>query len=285
MAMRLMACVLALPAALASAQTAVSDPAPGSDDIAITRNDYQVTLPAGQAVTLDNPYGDVRVAFGGYEHQLEAHAVLQEPTGAAHIALEPSVASDGRYTVAPRLPAGAIVRDGQRLDLSVLLPEGHALLIRTEQGLIEVHGVHADVDLKSTAGDIGLRGIKGAIQAETGAGSIEASLASAPRKSRQRLATSTGEIQVGVDDRLDAEVTMATSAQFATDYSIQITRHPGVEPDKLARTVIGANAAKLLLESRRGEIRLRRRARFTPVGGESSATADEQEETEDNDSD
>ncbi len=249
--------------------------------IATTRSDYSATLPEGQAITIDNPYGDVHVRFGGYEHNIETHAVLQEPIGATHIALAP-VATSAGYAIVPRLPAGATVREGQRLDLSIFVPENHSLTVLTEQGLIDVHGVHGDVDLKSTAGDIDLRGIRGAIHAETGQGSIEAALGTAPRNASQRLATTTGDIQVGVDDRLDAAVDMATSALFATDYSIKIMRHPGEEPDKHASTVIGANTSKLLLESRRGQIRLLRRAGFT-VAGTSSAAPDAG--NEDNDSD
>ena len=201
--------------------------------------------------------------------------------GATHIALAPSPTAAG-YAVVPRLPAHATVREGQRLDLSIFVPENHPLAVRTEHGLIDVHGVHGDVDLKSTAGDIDLRGIRGVIHAETGEGSIEAALTTAPRNAHQRLATTTGDIQVGVDDRLDADVDMATSALFATDYSIRITRYPGEEPDKHARTVIGTNASKLTLESRRGQIRLVRRAGFT-VAGTSSAAPDAGDE--DNDSD
>ncbi len=249
--------------------------------ITTTRSDYSATLPQGQAITIDNPYGDVHVRFGGYEHKIETHAVLQEPTGATHIALAPDPTGAG-YAVVPRLPAGATVREDQRLDLSILVPENHSLTVRTEHGLIDVHGVHGDVDLKSTAGDINLRGIRGAIHAETGDGTIEAALGTAPRNASQRLSTTTGDIQVGVDDRLDAEVDMATSALFATDYSIRITRHPGEEPDKYARAVIGANASKLMLESRRGQIRLVRRAGFT-MAGTSSAAPDPGDE--DNDSD
>ena len=250
--------------------------------VATTRSDYSATLSQGQAITIDNPYGDVHVRFGGYEHNIQTHAVLQEPMGATHITLAPGPTNAGVYAVAPRLLAGATVREGQRLDLSIFVPENHPLTVRTEHGLIDVHGVHGDVDLKSTAGDINLRGIHGAIHAETGEGAIEAALGTAPRNASQRLATTTGDIQVGVDDRLDADVDMATSALFATDYSIKITRHPGEEPDKHANTVIGVDASKLMLESRRGQIRLIRRAGFT-VAGTSSVAPDAGDE--DNDSD
>lgn len=273
------------PHALQSPVVKTSDPSLAKNavaSIATTRSDYSATLPQGQSIIIDNPYGDVHVRFGGYEHKIETHAVLQEPVGATRIALAP-VATAAGYAVAPRLPAGAMVNAGQRLDLSIFVPENHALTVHTEHGLIDVHGVRGDVDLKSTAGDIDLRGIRGVIHAETGEGTIEAALGSAPRNAKQRLATTTGDIQVGVDDNLDADVDMATSALFATDYSIQITRHPGEEPDKHARTVIGANASKLTLETRRGQIRLVRRVGFTTVGGASSATPDAGDEDTDSD--
>jgi len=270
---------------------AVAADAPSSDPAAprelagsplIVRSDLDATLKAGQGVSIDNPYGDVHVRFGGYEHRIETHAVMQEPQDAgAHIALTPTDAGP-HYDLVARLPNGEVLREGQRLDLSVLLPEGHALHVRTEHGFIDVHGVHGDVDVVSTDGNLELRGIKGVIQAQTGSGSIEASLARAPRGSTQRLATTTGDIRVGVSDELDAQLEMTTASQFATDYSLTITRHPGEERNKLARTVIGRIHARVKLESTRGEIRLLRRAGYTAKG---KAPSGEDAEEEDNDSD
>ena len=83
----------------------------------------------------------------------------------------------------------------------------------------------------------------------------------------------------------DTTVQRTVSALFATDYSLKISRHANAEPDKQARTVIGANAAKVFLDSRRGQISLIRRASFTSVGGASSTASAEHDENEDNDSD
>lgn len=264
--------------------------ATGSSDtqsaITLSRSDYNVVLKPGQAMVVDNPYGNVSARFGGFEHKVETHAVMQEPAGAMQIEVKPDLDSGGRYRIAPHLPTGAALAEGQRLDLAVLVPEGHPLSVHTDQGQIEVRGVHGDLQLSSVAGDIKLRGIKGVIQAETAEGSIEAALGTAPRKSHQRLATRTGEIKVGVDDELDAEVDMATSALFATEYSLKVTPRPGQEPNKHARTVIGANAASLVLESRRGQISVSRRSSFLTKGSASStARGSKQEEQEDNDSD
>lgn len=262
-------------AAPASSATQVSD-ADG-----VQRSDYTDQLPAGRTILIDNPYGDVHVRFGGFAHVVDTHAVLQQSNAAAKIALEPGN-DQNLYSVVPRLPAGATLAEGQRLDLSVLVPEGHALKVRTGAGDIEVRGVHGDVDLKSDSGNISLRGISGIIKAETGAGRIEASLGKAPAKSTQRLATRTGEVIVAVDDALDAEVELATSGVFATEYSLHVTQRPGEEPNKRARSVIGRDTARVALESKRGEIRLLRRASFVTANGKHIAA---NPETEDNDSD
>ncbi len=272
----------AAPAPTATSATIASAPVSETlDGTTLTRRDYAATLSANQTVSIDNPYGDVHVRFGGFEHRVEVHAVFQQPQEAAPLALAP--AADGAdYRIAARPPEGAPLHEGQRVDLSVLLPEGHALRVRTQRGAIDVRGVRAAVDLLSIDGDITLRGIRGAIQAQTGAGAIEAALASAPRGSRQRLATSTGDIRLGVDDGLDALLEMATSNQFATDYSLRVERRPGQEPNKLARAVVGRDRARIRVESARGEIRLLRRASYIVAGkGAPAATA----EAEDNDSD
>jgi len=250
-----------------------------------TRAEYDAVLAPSQLVVVDNPYGDVSARFGGFEHKVEVDSVLQEPVGATHIDLTPAVDGEGRYRISPTLPAGKNIAEGQRIDLEVFVPEGHALSVHTEQGSIEVRGVHGDVTLKSTGGNINLRGIKGVIQAETGDGQIDAALTTAPRKSSQRLATSTGDINLAVDDRLDAELDMTTSSLFATEYSLKITRMPGQEPNKRAQALIGENHSRLDVESRRGQIRVSRRTSFTSVGVASSASTEQEEEQEDNDSD
>ena len=243
------------------------------------RIDFNTTLAAGQAVTIDNPYGDVRLRFGGFAHALEIHAVLQQPANAPPIAMQPD-ADAGRYRFAPRLPAGAIAAAGQRLDVVAFIPLGHAVAVRTERGLIESHGVRGDIDLESVAGDIAIRGTQGCVQARTGVGAIEASFNAAPKDSRQRLATSTGNIVLAVDDRLDAAVELATSGLFATEFSLDVERLANQEPNKRAHATIGGDDARITVESRRGEIRLLRRSAFTPLGGKPA-----DEEYEDNDSD
>ncbi len=232
----------------------------------LIRQDFSARLTAGQAVAVDNPYGDVRLRFGGYEDQLEIHAVAQRPNMATPIALQPAIV-DGIYSIAPRLPANTLVADGQRLDLVVFVPLGHPVNARTERGVIESRGIRAGIDLRSTSGNISIRGTKGQINAETGPGMIEASLLHAPRGSRQHFATSTGSIVLAVNDDLDANLELSTSAAFATEYSLQIEQLPGKEPNKRATARIGEGNADVVVESRRGEIRLLRWTGFRTADG------------------
>lgn len=269
----------------ATAPLPLPDAQSGGDVAATSKNeliriDVSAALSTSLPVVIDNPYGDVRLRFGGFEGQLEMHAVAQQPEAATPIALKPGVV-DASYRIAPRLPEGTLVADGQRLDIVVFVPLGHAVSVRTERGAIESRGIRADIDLRSTSGSIEIRGTQGRINAETGPGTIEASLLHALPGSQQRLATSTGSIILAVNDDLDANLEMSTSAAFATEYSLQIERLPGKEPNKRAVAHIGEGKADVIVESRRGEIRLLRWTGFRTPDGQPV----EEDEEADTDSD
>lgn len=231
------------------------------------RRDQSFKLPEGLAIQVDNPYGSVYMRFGGYEHQLDIRSTVQQPDGAAVIAFQPA-AHDGRFDVAPRLPEGVALADGQRIDLVLYVPKGHAVTVRAASGVIESRGVKSDIDLGTESGEIAVRGTDGTVQARTGDGRIEVTLEDrAPPGSIQRLTSRTGTVAVNVSDKLDAEVRMSTSQQFATDYSLTVERHDGEEPNKIATAVVGTpksgkDKAQIVLESLVGEVRLLRKGVF-----------------------
>jgi len=262
----------------------VAEAAPVDDVPEAVRNDLSATVPAGMPVLIDNPYGNVYLRFGGYEHAVDIHSTLQQPAGAAQITLHRGEEND-RYLIAPRLPTGAVLAEAQRMDLAVYVAQGHAVTVRTAGGDIESRGLKSDIDLKSIAGKIAVRGTEGTVQAETTDGSIEVSLVTPARPgSTQRFASTTGNIALGTADQLDARVRMATSGLFATEYSIEVTHRDGEEPNKTARATIGApgsdkTVTEVLLESRRGDIRLLRRAVYTQAEGAPSDPSDPGEDT------
>ena len=231
------------------------------------RRDQSFTLPEGQPIQVENPYGSVYMRFGGYVHQLDIRSTVQQPDGAPAIGFQPA-ARDGRFEVAPRLPEGVALAEGQRIDLVLYVPKGHAVTVRTASGVIESRGVKSDLDLGTDSGEIAVRGTDGTIQARTGDGRIEVSFEDrAPLGSIQRLTSRTGNVAVNVSDKLDAEVRMSTSQQFATDYSIAVEHRDGEEPNKVATAVVGTpkpgkDKAQIVLESLVSEVRLLRKGVF-----------------------
>jgi hypothetical protein len=231
------------------------------------RRDDSFKLPAGQAIQVDNAYGSIYLRFGGYEDQLDIRSTVQQPEGAAAITFEPA-ARDGNFVAVPRLPDGVTLAEGQRIDLVLYVPKGHPVKARSAFGLVESRGLKSDIDLSADAGDIAVRGTDGAVQARTGDGKIDVTFEGSARPgSEQRISSRTGNIAVIVSDKLDAEVRLSTSQQFATDYSLAVERRDGQEPNKIATAVVGApksgkDKAKVVLESLVGEIRLVRRGVF-----------------------
>ena len=221
----------------------------------------------GQPNEVDNPYGSVYMRFGGYEHQFDLHVTIQQPEGAAKFVFEPQ-ARDGRFAVAPRLPDGVALAEGQRIDLVLYVPKGHTAKIRTESGMIESRGVKSDIDLTTDSGEIAVRGTEGTVQARTGNGKIEVTLEDGARAgSIQRLASRTGQVIVHVSDKLNVEARMSTSEMIATDYSLTIEHLDGQEPNKRAVALVGMpgqgkDRAVLELESLGGEVRLHRKGVF-----------------------
>lgn len=231
------------------------------------RLDLSFKLPDGQAIEVDNPYGSVYLRFGGYEHQLDIRATIQQPETAAKFAFEPG-ARDGRFAVAPRLPEGVALAEGQRIDLVLYVPKGHAVRVRTASGMAESRGLKSDIDLTTDSGEIAVRGTDGTVQARSAEGRIEVTLEDGARPgSEQRIASRTGVVTINVSDGLNAEVRMSTSQQFATDYSLVVEHLDGQEPNKRAVAVVGKpgegkQKAVLVLESLGGEVRLVRKGVF-----------------------
>jgi hypothetical protein len=218
------------------------------------------SLPAGLPIRVLNPFGDVRVRFGGYESKLEWRFVAQNPEGAPPLSVETAVRD--AFSLAVSLPPGATQRADQRLDLTLYIAEKHDLAIETQAGLIEVRGLRADLSARSRAGNISFRGITGRIDVHTDSGAIEGQFEGPLPGSTQRVETATGNIVLGLSDRLNARLMLASSAPFATDFSIAVEPQPGQEPNKRGSAELGKPESTIEVFSKRGELRLLRRVEF-----------------------
>ena len=230
------------------------------------REERSFRLPAGRQIDVENRYGSVFVRFGGYEHQFDLQTTQQQPEGAPAIEVE-SAAHDGVFKVVVRMPAGASLAEGQRMDLVLYVPQAHSLRVVTTFGGIESRGVKSDIDLQSESGDITARGTAGRLRLHSDDGNLQAAIDGAARAGEQRLSTRTGNIALGVTDALDADIRMRSSGLLTTDYSLEIAHRDGEEPNKDAQLAVGKPAqgeqrATIVLESRAGAIQLLRRAVF-----------------------
>lgn len=241
----------------------VSNVIAGLDESTIERSVNTQVLAAKQPIRIDNPYGDVRVRFGGYESKLEWRTVAQNGAATDKIAVRGD--NQASYLVSARLPDGIALAPSQRVEITAYVPTGHDLEIVTEHGLIEVRGVHANVRARSASGNISFRGIAGLVDVETNSGNIEGQLNPVTAGSRQHVGTGTGNIVLGLVDGLNATLKLATSGVFATEFSVEIEPQPGQEPNKTAHAVIGKPESEIEVVSKRGEIRLLRRLEFRPA--------------------
>jgi hypothetical protein len=267
------------PAQAAGAQTSdAADPAPAFTIPTPVETEHK--LPAGQPIEIHNPYGNVYIRFGGYEHKLAIRSMLQQPDGAARIAMAPG-AKDGRFVFAPQLPRDVALAEGQRLDVAFYVPEGHPLQITTTFGDIESRGVRSYQSLTTGSGDIHLWARPDlTVDVRSDSGDIVAYLyGKAPPRSLQSLVTRTGSVSVVLPETYDADVMMSTSGRFTTDFSLSVAYADGSEPDKKAHVSIGrvpegTDRASLVLESLRGDIAISRMAVFVQAG--ESGGSDEQ---------
>lgn len=242
--------------------TQSNDSEQAPDGSFIDRVNWKEVLKVGTPVEVINRHGDVRLRFGGYRQELELQAIAQRPKGVDarfDLSLEPQ---DDGVRLEARLPDGIEPASGQRVDLVLFVAEGLPVRIRTARGLIEVRGLRGDLSARTDSGDIAVRGVSGLLDLESQSGSIEAAPQPAPAGSEQRIVTLTGPITLGLASEADLDLALATSAAFATEFSLEVTPRPGEEPNKTATARLGSGGALLRVESRRGEIRLLRRAPF-----------------------
>jgi len=224
------------------------------------RWDWSESVLPGQGIRVENPFGDVRARFGGYEGKVEIHAVLQNlHAGAAPLKVLTDFGPAG-LTIRVGRPAGAEppAGDGPKdhVDLVVRIPKGSPLTLRTISGTIEANGLQGDVSAESERGSISVRDVRGLVSTVNRYGVTELVLEAPPPGSEQTFESLTGDISVTLPARADATVVAQTSAWITTDISLDIVRHPREEPSKTATGKVGNGTARLLFKTKRGSIQI-----------------------------
>lgn len=237
-------------------------------------------VPPGGAVRVENPFGDVRARFGGYEGKVEVHAVLQNlHPGAAPLKVFVDTTPQGVTLRVARdggPEPGAAPGPRDRADLAVRVPKGCPFFAATTGGAIEIKGLRSDVTAQSDTGAITVQRVEGLLRTRNRQGDTAVFLGRLPPGSEQSFESVTGDLSVTLPAKADATVVARTSTWITTDISLDIVRHPREEPSKTATGKVGTGAARLRLETKRGAIQILQmddvdQLAVTPGGPEESA--------------
>jgi hypothetical protein len=205
-------------------------------------------------VKINNPFGDVRLRFGGYSSDMEVLAIAQNLDGKLKVVSRSTAQSD----VIEVKPANKGSKPHQsRIDLVVMVPQGKSVEVRTDAGLVEAKGVRDALSIATGSGDVRLNKNKAALQVNTDSGNIAAVLAKGVTEKEQVFASKTGNVSVWVAENDAATVHMETSGDLITHFSLDVQRIPHAEPDKKAIATINGGGNRLLLKSRQGQVAIR----------------------------
>lgn len=242
---------------------------PDAESWRIERLDERVELPAGAALEVENPLGEIRVRVGE-AGTVEVHAVVQrhaEDGRAPKVAIE-DVPSGKKIVAtfaagAPGLASPDFAR--RRIDLAVAVPPNTALGLRTDSGLIEVKGGVGNLEAESVSGDVRLW-VGRPVRVRTERGAIAAYLLGRSWAQSASFETRTGPIEVELPARADVDLRLETSGRLATDYSVEVEWTGRLH--KRATGRIGGGGAEVRLRSENGPLAILRRM---PGGSEAPA--------------
>ncbi len=239
-------------------------PAPTAAADPVERASWQGELTGSSLLEVSNPFGDLRLRYGGSGRTVEVAVALQQldPAGSrlelvVNEKADPATVRVVRSAAAEPPPATPGV-DPSRADMVVMVPRGIAVRARTDGGLAESVGLESDVELETSAGQIRVRSTRGRVTARSDRGEISAMLLAGVTKAPQRFSTVTGSIEVWVSDQCAFDVALATSGRLITDFSMQVEHRDREEPDKVGTARVGEGGQPLELRSRRGDLSIRR---------------------------
>lgn len=228
--------------------------APANPPVGLIQKQTRIVSSKAPRVRIDNPYGDVRLRFGGYSSDMEVLSITQTLDGNLTL----NISSDA---TADHLQVRPVEKDNSpaksRIDLVVMVPKGKSVDVATTHGLVEAKGLTNDVNIRTTSGRIRLNKNKAAIQASSESGGIAAVLSKGVTEKEQVFASKTGSVEIWLAEDDKASVSMHTSGDLITHFSLTVERNPHEEPDKKATARINGGGHSVVLKSRRGNLAVR----------------------------
>jgi hypothetical protein len=222
-----------------------------------TIDNFRWSGPLAPATALDvlNPYGDVRLRAADAGDVLVS-AMIQRRTSdpvRAEVRLGHPRGRMRIEVIYPAAPQG----DLHRVDITVFVPAGARLAVRTQDGMIQARGLENDVELASAGGDVFLS-TTGTAQVSVDRGDISAELGSDRWGRSPRLVTGEGDIVLRLPESADARVKIRAPGRI----SVHKLARLGRRTTGGATVTLGRGDHSLFLETRRGGVTL-----LAPISG------------------
>ena len=126
------------------------------------RFSWRGEIAGSRVLRVQNPFGDVRLRYGGDAGQVEVAAVMQQLRSDGVYLVTRTEEHDGVLVVSvdwaskPGLPLSLRPEgDLSRAGLAVLVPRAVTTIVDAPNGLVETRGIHGDVELHTESGDTG----------------------------------------------------------------------------------------------------------------------------------
>lgn len=233
--------------------------APSNDEWQHDRREWNLELPKDGPVTVNNPWGDIRVRTHLKEevyvlaniqhHQQDKRAMELVIDNESKNKLGLKAHFDGEHKKST--PADWAPR---RIDLTVFVPAKQALSLETTKGLAEVRGLEAPLGVKTHTGNARLR-VKNTVDLYSDYGDVQVFFTNTRWLKASRIETRASDIEVILPKGAQSEVSIETHGQITTDFSLTIDRDEA-ESYKRAKASIGKKGKALKIKSDRGAIRL-----------------------------
>lgn len=219
-----------------------------------------MVLRAGQILRVVNRFGDIRAKpADGETLVLSAMIQLIGPTPrrpTVAITAEPGgVAIEVVYPDADEAAAADPVAFGGRTDLAVLVPAGATLKAHTGRGAIKLAGLRGDIEAESGAGNISIRAA-GHVQATTVGGAISVRLTGARLERPLGLRSTAGPISVTLPADLPLTIRAQSGAGRPTTTWAADTAAVRADPDGSLEAQVAGGGPLLRIDSASGPISL-----------------------------
>jgi len=232
-------------------------------DWRIERQQFEALLIDGAEMSINNPFGDIRVRTSNDNEVLIVAMVQRHISDEWQPEIRITSKADAMdisvHYPEPEPENGNInenFRLKRRVDVSVLAPGDAPMSITTRHGRAESKGHSGGLLVRSITGSI-IIVTKGKLDAKSERGSVQATFQSRDWTTSSVLETTTGDIEVLLMEHPGVRVELETAGAITTDYSIEIESRPG-SSHKNAVARIGDASENLTINSIRGAITLNR---------------------------